>query len=97
MTELDAFAALHERIRSLDDDQGDHDGAVALAVGDQDVAGRRLDSTLAELSGATADAFRHEVGEAERELHHQLVELAVLGAAAVLVAVGLWRREREYR
>jgi hypothetical protein len=96
-TELAVFAALHERISDLDDDDGDHQRAVDLAVGPQDGVGRQLDTTLAGLSTASADAFRREVDEARRELGHQAVELVVLVAAAVLIVVGLWRREREYR
>ncbi|HWS36535.1 MAG TPA: hypothetical protein VN408_27840, partial [Actinoplanes sp.] len=94
----DAYVAVHERIRSLDDN-GDYEGAVELAVGDEtSTAFDQLTRTLDEASADRRAAFDERIGSAGKGLG----TLTVLGPLSALViglfaVIGLRARLEEYR
>ncbi|MBB2943976.1 hypothetical protein FB565_003705 [Actinoplanes lutulentus] len=94
----DAYLALHQQVRELDDN-GDYDGAVKLAVGqDSTDAFAALTGTLDEALDRRRAVFDEEIHQAGRGLGALtiLAPLLVL-AACVLAALGLRARLEEYR
>ncbi|GAA1596271.1 hypothetical protein [Actinoplanes couchii] len=94
----DGYVTLHEKIRSLDDN-GDYEGAVELAVGDEtSTAFDQLTKTLDDASADRRAAFDGQIGSAGRGLG----SLTVLGPLLALViclfaVIGLRARLEEYR
>ncbi len=95
----DAYLATHDQVRKLDAEDGNYDGAVALAIGDQ--ATRQFGDLRTTLESAIDDreaAFTEQIGAAGDwlDLLTLLGPLLALGICALAV-VGIRARLEEYR
>jgi hypothetical protein len=100
-TQFGIYASQHELLRSMDDG-GDWEAAVASALSTE---GGTAGGDFASFDEASAQALRTSVSDTSRDIDHAVDGLpgsrmiASLGAflAAVLAAIGISQRLREYR